>query len=91
MSSPIDDLAKIGRFESSIKFILASIFTIVLVIISIFSFKNKNYKAGFICLGIAALIFSLSYYTNKLVQSSTTYAAASGTNNLWNLVTGKSN
>jgi len=87
MSSPVDDLAKIGRFESSLKFILASIFSVVLLIISILSFRQKKYKTGFILLGVAALIFAISYYSNKLVQSSTTYAAVSGTNDLFRLVT----
>lgn len=87
MSSPIvEDLAKIGRFESSLKFVLASIFCFVLLIISIYSFSKKQFKAGFILLGFTLLIFTIAYYSNKLVQNSTTYAAISGTSDMYKII-----
>jgi len=82
----VEDLDKIGRFESSMKFVFATICSILLFVFGIYSIYKRNYKVGLIFIGIALFIFLVSYYSNKLVQSSSTYAAISGTGDIVRIV-----
>jgi hypothetical protein len=79
----VDDLATVGRVESKIQFVIATIAAIVLVGISVYQlFFKKQYKAGLIFLAIGVFIFAISYYNNYLVSLSPSYAAATGANDI---------
>ncbi len=78
MNSVVGDLASIGKVESSIKLIIATIFSILFAVIGIYMIYKKKFKGGFIFLIIAGLIYGLNLLNNKLVKKSNTFAAFEG-------------
>jgi uncharacterized membrane protein YccC len=82
----VSDLATVGKVESNIQFVIATIIALVLAGIAVYQLFKQQYKKGLIILAIAVIVYALSYYNNYLVSVSPTYAAASGANNLASII-----
>ncbi len=79
----VDDLATVGRIQTKIQFVIASLVAIVLFGIAVYQlFFKRQYKNGLIFLAIASFIFAIAYYNNYMVNVSSSYAAATGANDL---------
>lgn len=88
-SGLMDGMASIGKIDSKIHLIIASIVAVILSIVALYLiFKKDKVKMGVMMLAICFIVVAVAYYNNYLVSTNPVYAAMQGTNDTLQALTG---
>lgn len=74
----VDNLAQVGRAQSMFSLIVGIIIAVVIFVVGLISLFRGSYSGGLIMMGVACLIGGISYVSNYMVNTNSTYAAMQG-------------